>query len=96
MAWLQNNIGGTVRAKTGRKPGWKPTYDWTIYSENAARILQAILPYLIVKRKHAAIALELRQLQVGWNRRIPLSQAEVAAREALRQQLLALNAKGVT
>lgn len=55
--WLLEKFGGTKnsRARGGNRA---LIHVWRIYGRNCLPVLEASLPYLIVKRTHAELALE--------------------------------------
>jgi hypothetical protein len=107
MKWLHQTYGGYVwaykrpnPATPNRSRSWK----WSAMSNQAAFLLKAMLPYLIIKHEQALVALEFqtslfeykRQIRgVGRGRRgVPALPPEVIAyRESLRLRLLELRAQ---
>ena len=68
MEWLKRNFGGVVgRAReTGHGDvQWKPSYRWEVSAKKAASLIRACQKYLIIKREHAAVALEFDRLKVA-------------------------------
>lgn len=59
LVWMQNRWGGFVRPRLIRSSG-RTAHDLFLHSEYAAVFLRDVLPYLIVKRDQATLALELR------------------------------------
>jgi hypothetical protein len=58
---LQQKFGGNMPNPGARqKPHHRPLYTWNFSSQVAARFLRRVLPYLIVKREEAELALELQ------------------------------------
>lgn len=57
-------FGGNVRCYLPRGPRshHKPQFQWQRYGESARPVLEAVLPYLRVKRDRASLALELQDL----------------------------------
>lgn len=57
---IQRCFGGSIRDHAGTKPrlGKKPIWKWDTAGRNADRILNLILPHLIVKREQALRALD--------------------------------------
>ena len=96
IAWLSDTIGGGLRLKRdSRKANWKPGYDWMLYAAQAEQVLLAVLPYLVIKRDQARIALEFRAVgRGGWVGRA-LDPVVVEKREALKQKIHLLNARGI-
>lgn len=51
--------GGAVSAHTPKNPNHRVQYQWQRMGKDAVPILNAILPYLLVKKDHAYLALDL-------------------------------------
>lgn len=68
MEWIQKNFGGDVYMNK-LIPNRKQVYKWSIYSRKAAEILQACLPYMIVKKPHAEILIDFMDSMgvTGWH-----------------------------
>ena len=59
MYWLKNNFGGNVYSQ---RNGTKYSiYRWRIHSEGAARFLEAVLPYVIIKKPQVEFALSFNR-----------------------------------
>ena len=93
-----STFGGKLipgRKKSTR--GGKEFYHWTIYGVRMVRALQAMLPYLRVKREQAKLVIALqeriwkRSEMVGDSKGV--SQAELEAREKLYQQIKGLTGR---
>jgi hypothetical protein len=88
-------FGGRVSERPHRGKGWKPVYCWRIEREAAAEFLRTVLPWLIVKRPQAELALEfaagpsLRGSVPPERRRHTL-----ARREECREAMGVLNRRG--
>jgi len=63
LDWLVTLFGGYVRHSQGNKR-YNGIYNWHTNTREAARFLDAVLPYLIVKKEHAQEALD------KWNNRL--------------------------
>lgn len=90
-------FGGHIskREDPGKDGKCKTAWMWTVTSTQAAQFLQAILPYLHIKRPQAEIGLSLqRDRKVRRARAIPVSSEELAVREAQRLLLKKMNKKG--
>lgn len=74
--WLQLAWGGSVSLNDRRKenPKWKPAYQWSIASKKALEFLLAILPYLILKKPQAEIAIAFQFRQKVGGQRTPQEQ----------------------
>jgi len=62
IAWFKDRFGGYVYLNV-RKPPNKPCYQWEVNSRMAAAFLGSILPYLVIKRERAEIALQIAALK---------------------------------
>ena len=98
IKWLVEKFGGKYRigvneaskqAKAwGSKSIIRPCYRWTMEGyRNQEQFLLAVLPYLVIKREQAKVALE-------WTRMV--NQKNPAKRLKLHQRMIALNAKSPT
>jgi hypothetical protein len=91
LAWIQEICGiGSVQRKPRKEQHHKPTWFWQIHGEGAETFLQQLLPYLRVKREQARLALAF-QVRL----RDPIMKADRSWQEDWRQQMKALNARGV-
>jgi hypothetical protein len=96
MKWLKSNFGGGYY-----KLGWKVSnrckdcYRWQISDQAAENILGEILPYLLIKKKRAQLALEFRKT-VHYHERGSniLSQKTINLRETMKRRMNILNKKG--
>lgn len=61
-------FGGNVRryVPTKERVHHKPQFQWQRWGESARPVLEAVLPYLRVKRDRAALALEMQGLLLEW------------------------------
>lgn len=95
MDWLVTTVGGATRVMPSRRPGWRACFTWTVHGENAETFLRAVQPYLIIKARQCAVALEFRSLGTGRRAGVTaLDPAVVEAREGCRQRLMTLNRRG--
>lgn len=90
--WLCSEFGGYLTYREFPDKNWKPRCDWTATSQIAARFLEAILPYLRIKKVQAEIALAFQKKRVRGH---PLSDVQRQADEILHSSLRELNRKGV-
>jgi hypothetical protein len=69
---------GRVKPKLAKKnPRHSPTWTWACYGDNARSILRQILPWLIVKREAAEVALGIKEAaEPPWTQRSRSMQAE--------------------
>ena len=84
MKWLVQYFGGVYYTRD-RSSDWKNASNWRPKGRaNRREVLLGVLPYLVVKREQAIIALKYLDVE-GEN---------PAERERLHQQMLILNQKG--
>lgn len=91
-------------AKAGRiggpylRTGRQPMFWWLCVNQQAAGVLRQIVPFLIIKRRHAEIAIEvceLKKTNTGGGGPFAKPARHATRMDELRQELLALNKKGV-
>ena len=86
IKWLKFRFGGEYYESKADKETWKNTFVWHHRAESKQEFLLAILPYLIVKREQAIVALEF--LRLGPQVRCP------EKRQELYEKIVALNQRG--
>ena len=92
IEWLHGKIGGkfyTYHHNNGKN--WKDCFECNIPTRTVVDLLKLIYPYLITKKKQAALALEFGKIH-EWYR--PLNNDIAEKREYFRQQMKILNKKG--
>lgn len=63
MKWLIKEFGGVYYHRAHENQNWADRYDWSPKGKkNKEEILLGILPYLIIKREQALVALEFLRL----------------------------------
>ena len=90
--WLQMQYVGTIQYKKSKRPQEKDIYEWRIVSTQAKRFLEYIIPYLIIKRAQAEVAI---RFQTGRKRGTPRTEEQDTVDEAERIIMRSLNSKGV-
>jgi hypothetical protein len=58
LKWAEDRFGGRISGRPALRERKTPLYDWSCSTQQAAQVLQQILPYLIIKREQANIYLE--------------------------------------
>lgn len=87
MKWLVANFGGTYQIRKNAKQEHKDSYNWRPKGENnTKKMLLGMLPYLVIKREQAQLALKYIELPRNCPRE----------REILYQRIRLLNQKGKT
>lgn len=92
MKWLVDHFGGSYRcsvkhisaaARANGQKSMRPCYRWTVERyERQEKFLLGILPYLVIKREQANLALQ-------WTRMIQVK--DPILRLSMHQQMIALN-----
>ena len=83
LKWVVEHFGGQISVKKNWNTKWKQRYDWTLTGYNSMeKFILAILPYLIIKRQQAFVALEFARLN---------GQEVPEKRNELRNKMLILN-----
>ena len=63
--WLQSNFGGKVYEHKMHSTYHKQRYDWVVTGKEAKELIRLILPFLIVKKIQATLALDFPILTPG-------------------------------
>ena len=82
-------FGGRIRLST--KKGSRPIWVWRVYHKNAKRFLEAILPYLVVKKYQAELLIELDRRVLGRGMQKKLSIDEINCRRRIKGEICAQN-----
>lgn len=96
MIWLRRFVVGNFYVhRSDRRGGRYPLYEWTVRSQEAVDLLSRLLPYFVMKRDQAELAIEfgrsLRDSRQGANGRyLPLPQDVIDARNSVIQNLKTL------
>lgn len=95
IEWLRDQWDiGTITEYQGRD-GRQKAYVWRVYSKNVERLLLRVLPYLIIKRELADLALEFRQyIQINHGKGLPRIRItpEIAAkRQSIGEKMRIIN-----
>ncbi len=98
---IQQTTGGTMSAVGQRRAGWKPSYALIWTNAAAARVIQRVKPFLLVKSRQCEALLAFdqriragRRFRDQAGRLLPLSQREVRSRQALYSRVKRMNRRG--
>jgi hypothetical protein len=89
---LLNWLGGATVFKRNDPPHQRPTWTWSIYQQNAIRVIRYARPYMRIKAAQADLAeqfIDEFKDNRGRGKRVPAEQ--VVRREWFYQQMMALN-----
>lgn len=95
MVWLHNQLGGSLAQQKATRTSFSsnPIWNWRLSTRQAARFLEAVLPYLRIKKEQAEVALEFYHVQKRtWTGggHVPKPKAEVDVLEQAYQVLRAM------
>lgn len=62
ILWLHRTFGGNVRAAKTRTSTGKPVFGWGVGAIKAEKILSNCMPYFVMKKNQAELALSVRAL----------------------------------
>lgn len=92
--WVAARWHGSTHTRKPGSGGHKPVHSWMVQNSRGVRaVVEAALPYLVIKREQADLALQLAAMTRNPGR-AGYSPAEVAARKGIYEQLRILNRKG--
>jgi len=86
---LLKSFGGTMQLVN--KEGARPIWVWRVYHKTAKLFLEAIVPYLIVKKVQAELLIVLENGIPGRGVQRRLSDIEVKRRRKIKDEICALN-----
>jgi hypothetical protein len=86
---LMDSFGGSIRLAS--KKGARPIWIWRVYHKTAKQFLEAILPYLVVKKLQAELLIELENGVPGRGIQKRLSDGEIERRRRIKDKICALN-----
>ncbi len=89
VRWLHRTFGGSVTRVRARTPRHRPSFQWTLTGRAAVALLQAVAPYLRIKRLHAALISEFYARRTASG--VRLSDAERALRDTYYEAVRRLN-----
>lgn len=97
--WLVQQFGGSVQVRathstrSGHQQRWKPCYQWSLSNGRAAELLRYALPYFLLKREQAELAIAFQMTSRRWGVKGTPDHV-LAQRQELRTKLRALTTRG--
>lgn len=88
---IQKYFGGSIMKRTNTGPRNKPLYQLCICSRGALRFLEAIGPYLLIKKELAIVGIEFQSKRMTFSRNGPRTPAERNFMEKCRRKVLQFN-----
>jgi len=61
---LKFSFGGSLSKKKWKNPNWKPAFIWGVSSKDALTFLEAVYPYLKLKKPQAEIAIRFQKHKI--------------------------------
>lgn len=92
MQWLKTNFGACVFEVNAPKRN-RRLYRWMVNSRQAETVIRGCLPFFVIKRRQAELALAFASLPVN-KRGVKVSPELLATREDFRQRMKDVNATG--
>jgi LAGLIDADG endonuclease len=89
LEWIKSNFGGSLYTHHKKEPNKRQCYRWNLCSHNAARVLIACSPYMIIKKAHVAVFIEFASTMTHANWK--LSDELLAHRKELYLKLKHIN-----
>jgi hypothetical protein len=89
IEWIAEHFGGNITRRKCYDDKWGEQWGWAVQSRRASSVLKEVLPYLVVKRTQAELAIQLQARKTGQ----PLTVSEWEARNSLRLQIVEANRK---
>ncbi len=95
--WLESNFGGMkfhAKRHTVNHPNWKEKWEWIyIPSKDKLGLLEALLPYMVIKSEQLTIAIEY--LKTTSKSGIRITEEARNVRKSCYERLRALNSRAV-
>jgi len=89
--WIVENFGGSVYSRINPKhKNWKRKYEWCLTGKRIDKIIEGLIPFLLIKKDKAKIVLQLRKsiTKIGWPK---LSKKTSLLRDNLFKEIRKLN-----
>ena len=83
-------VGAVSKARRDKRPNMRPSFEWSARNRGIEYILRAVLPYLVIKREQAEVALAIIDTMQKKNMGRALTPEVIAEREAMVIQLKSL------
>ena len=93
ITWLYDTFGGLVYSRKSKKnPHWKLKYEWVLCKGETVDLVELLLPYLIIKRDQAELAIKFRtSFNNQYNRNNPLPLSVLSFRDKCYYGMKSLN-----
>jgi hypothetical protein len=98
LHWLRNStrVGRISESDRYRKENHKRAYRWKLYTKEVRQLLEAIQPFLVIKKRQAEIILEfLPTMRYNANQFHPYTEQELEKKLELYYEIANLNQRGL-
>lgn len=92
LEWLVLRCGGAIYVNKEERDGRKQLYSWQTFGRKAQAIIREILPYLVIKRQQAELALTIRQFAMTG--KIVMCAADFDRNDRIKARFHVLNRRG--
>ena len=90
IKWFSERWYASVKGKPNLREGYLPIHYLCWSGDQAISVLEDLLPYIVIKKEQALLAIEF-QARVTDSNRKPLTHEEIEIREVLSNRMAALN-----
>lgn len=90
--WLKSEFGGVVYLRDKVKAHHKISYMWKLNAKIAGQFLEAVIPYMIIKKRQAELGLAMRAMAGRRSQYVPPE--KLAKAEGIVGEIRALNKRG--
>jgi len=92
--WVQYHFGASIAKTDRRVNNHKAEYAAYFRGQDAALVIENVMPYLLLKQEQAEVALEFQSTVRAYGNRTPLSPETLDYREQLYLKMKSLNKRG--
>ena len=93
LRWIKNTIGAGTIKRNKKHPRHKQSWQYNLWSDEASRLLEQLIPYLLVKEKQAFNQIAF-QAGMTWHGSHGAPQKEIRRREKHARRSHVLNKRG--
>ena len=65
LSWMKANYGGKIYVGRAATEKWDEARVWHLHGDNAAVVLRALMPHLILKREQARLAISVQDIRTS-------------------------------
>lgn len=81
--WMQFQFGGKIYQRCDKRPNRKTAWVWLVHQNGASEFLKLILPYLLIKKPQAELAIQFQSAKHPGKRHTPESKVIEQAQKIL-------------